>query len=824
VRRVDVEELIEDLGGGCASVQAVRALQHRQEAKRLLMLKMLLERAADGHQEQFARADFANAFEMLARLQADHPELIGRLLNYPSTGAWLGHSLRRLAAPAKSATPIWADLGYLGWLAAAALLQAGERGSSPIVIRDGHVMLPGMGLARVGPETASGLGEFLVTADGFEIRSPGSPGVVAHPHNESASWTPLPRVMIPDFGQEGIVLDAADPFLNAACTRSNRALFTAAVDGGYSSWPALLLDAADGLLDAACPAHRAPVAAWLHVVRPKQTPGPGHSASDTSPESFGSVATSTPRDAADLARTLVHEFQHAMLGALQDCVSLTEPSSGQQFYAPWVGAMRSAEMLLQGAYAHLGVVAFLRGYGRFPAGRFAQRTGEECDSLASEVSWALGHLRGSGVLTSQGTRFVDALRTVTASWPTPLADSPRRLRHRATELVRTNNPPTPLTARMLTAYLDACSEHGPLHAQITADLGSRLLLGTQFPPYQVVTPAGLRAGIAADCPALPSLADPRELPARQRSAPWNFLCAELDRWDRLDAAERLRAARVLARLGFWATLASLPIGHDPADRTLGGLRLAALHCGALHAVRGATPELGAEAFRIQRDIAANPDMPVGARLSAAVNATVMYGRSGSPAANVWERAEIAQRIVPQASRGELSDLLLSAYWRGISFAPLAGGNHRVVAEMLDESERLARQAVAAPATGQRLLAAENLHLVLETRGQAASLANDAQSAHGYLAELARRDPLDARPFVRLGNLFLVHEDFTRASHAYRRAALLGAPHTAYARELLAFAENRARVLRLRGGKPPSQRSPEARTIELSPFVSRAQAE
>jgi HEXXH motif-containing protein len=793
VHGVDAADLIEDLASGCASVKAVRALAHEQSLKRLLMLKILLDRGGEQHPAQFARADFVSGLETLARLQVDHPQMIGRLLHYPGTGAWLGHSLRRLTARAESRVPLWVDLGYMGWLAAAARAQVREFGSSPIVIREGCVVLPGMGLARVGSGMASGVGQFEVTAEGLAIQYVGSSlPLMVHTDTASTSWTPLRHLMVPGFAQEGIVLDAADPFLSAMGTLPSPAARTVSADTGRTPWEALLL-AADRLLDTACPAHRAPVAAWLRVMQPKGR-GPEYAASDTSPESFGSVAMSTPRDAPELARTLVHEFQHALLGALQDCVSLTQPSSGRQFYAPWVGAMRPAEMLLQGAYAHLGVAVFCRGYGRCAVRRSARKhADEECDSLASQVSWALDQLRTPGTLTSQGAQFVGRLRQAAARLRSPRARPPVHV---------AINPPPPLTATILTAYSDLRSERGPLHAQVTADLGSRLLQGSPFPPYQVVTPAGLRASIAADWPGLRTLSDPRQMQPRQRSAPWSFLCDELDGWDRLDLAEQLRAARVLARLGFWALLASLPVRHDPINCPLDGLRLMALHCTALRTVRGATAELGAESFRIQRSIAANPDLPVSARLSAAVNATVMHGRSGSHPAAVWECVGVAQQLVSQAARGELSDLLLSAYWRGISFAPLAEGNHRLVAEMLDESERIARQAVASTTPEQRLLTAENLHLVLETRGQAAGLSNDARSAD-YFAEFARRDQLDARAFTRLGDYFLSHNEYTRADHAYRRAALLGAPFTAYARGLIALLEDPDLLQRRRIGTLPA---------------------
>lgn len=779
---MDAVELIEDLGTGRASVEAVRALEREQAVKRLLMLKILHSHGSDLYPEQFVRAGFASGLETLARLQASHPSMVGRLLHYPGTGAWLGHCLRRLKARSVSRVPLWTDLGYIGWLAAAARVQAGEFGSSPIVIREGHVMLPGIGLARVGSGTDSCLGEFLLTTEGFEIQDVrNQPSLVVCIAGENASWMPLRRVMVPGFDPGGVVIDDADPFLHAERVPPGCTPFSTAVGAEDAPWQALLLSA-DRLLETACQAHRAPVTAWLRVVQPTGTQRPGHATSDTSPESFGSVVTSMPRDAAELARTLVHECQHAMLGALEDCVPLTQPASGRQFFAPWVEAMRPARMLLQGAYAHLGVAAFCRGYGRCSTRRSdRQRAEEESDRLAAQVFWALSHLRIPGVLTGPGAQFVDRLLGTAADL---------RVHGRRAAAPAAGKSPAPLTATMLAAYFDLCSEQGPLHARATADLGRRLLEGSPFPPYQVVIPAGLRAGIAVDCPDLPALSDPRQLPVRQRSGPWSFLCTELDQWDRLNVVERLRATRVLARLGFWTHVASLPIRHDSAECTLDELRLIALHCRALRVTRGATPELSAEEFRIQRAVAADPRLPVHARLSAAVNATVMHGRSGSPPADVWESAELAQRLAAQAPPGELSDLLLSAYWRGISFAPLAEGNHRGVAEMLQESEGLAVRAVTTSAPEQQLLSAENLCLVLETRGQAAELADDAQSAGQYFAELTYQDPLDARCFVRLGDFYLGHGEFTAACHAYRRAALLGAPHTAYARGLLVLLEDR----------------------------------
>ena len=79
--------------------------------------------------------------------------------------------------------------------------------------------------------------------------------------------------------------------------------------------------------------------------------------SATSPAAFGAVATSWPPDPVTLAETLVHEFQHVKLCGLLDMVPLTEPG-GEKVYAPWRQDPRPAGGLLQGIYAHLGIVRF----------------------------------------------------------------------------------------------------------------------------------------------------------------------------------------------------------------------------------------------------------------------------------------------------------------------------------------------------------------------------------------------------------------------------------------------------------------------------------
>jgi hypothetical protein len=111
-----------------------------------------------------------------------------------------------------------------------------------------------------------------------------------------------------------------------------------------------------------------------------------------------------------LAETLVHEFQHVKLCGLLDLLPLAE-SGGEKVYAPWRRDPRSAEGLLQGVYAHLGVSRF------WAVQQYAET--EPDDILGAQVQFArwrltiaagVETLRQTGCLTPEGERFTELLR------------------------------------------------------------------------------------------------------------------------------------------------------------------------------------------------------------------------------------------------------------------------------------------------------------------------------------------------------------------------------------------------------------------------------
>jgi hypothetical protein len=163
-----------------------------------------------------------------------------------------------------------------------------------------------------------------------------------------------------------------------------------------------------------------PIADGVSVIVPLTPQSETDLISATSPAAFGAVATSWPPDPVTMAETLVHEFQHVKLCGLLDMVPLAS-SGGELVYAPWRQDPRPAAGLLQGIYAHLGIVRFWQ----------AQRQAETDpdDILRAHVQFArwrsaigsaIDTLMRTGCLTPEGVRFVGLLHAQSRA----LADEP----------------------------------------------------------------------------------------------------------------------------------------------------------------------------------------------------------------------------------------------------------------------------------------------------------------------------------------------------------------------------------------------------------------
>jgi len=348
----------------------------------------------------------------------------------------------------------------------------------------------------------------------------------------------------------------------------------------------------------------------------------------------------------------------------------------------------------------------------------------------------------------------------------------------------------PQTLELLAAYFDLASDSGPIHARTVADTGRRFLAREPIPLYQVLPAAQLRACISRDCPQAPRISDPRELAQGTRTPPWDYLCAQLDEWDDLDPLAQLEVAQVLYRLGFWAVIISIvPVGHQP-EPTLNGARLALLCYAAADLTGEKDPGIQAGTRELLAIVATNVDMPPDARLRAATNLVVHHARGDHSISAMQRWHGVAQRILADHHSKALDPVLLSTYWRGVSFVPYVQGDRSETIFMLDEAERLAHEALATEKPEDGLLATEVLYPLLETRGRTCAEYRDFDGAEHYYRALVVHDPLACLTHFRLAEFLLHQGRFKESVPEYRRAADLGAPITDIAQARLeALAQN-----------------------------------
>ncbi|GIF62077.1 hypothetical protein Ais01nite_01120 [Asanoa ishikariensis] len=349
---------------------------------------------------------------------------------------------------------------------------------------------------------------------------------------------------------------------------------------------------------------------------------------------------------------------------------------------------------------------------------------------------------------------------------------------------------TPRTAELLAAYFDLRSDRGPLHARVLCVMGRNLLRGQPIPACQSVTHSTLRYSIRMDAPHLPLIDDPRALPPHDRSPEWAHLCGLTDNWEALPVGDRLRVARVLHKLGFWATLLKLPAtGDEERDRHHQRALTRLRHIAEAKLQGDDSGVVPPEMYDDYAATASDEDAPREERVSAAVNLAVQHGRSDRDPKKVAHWAGAAQDLLVHAPPGSLSLRLASAAWRAISFMPFYQGDHTATAAMLDEAERLAVAAVDRATDDDRVIAVENLRVLYGTRGAAAAVAGDSAAVAGDSAAATafyRRavdlDAEDPQTHVTLGDHLVRTGDLEAAHDAFAIAAQLGAPCTRYARE------------------------------------------
>jgi HEXXH motif-containing protein len=386
--------------GGRAVVRELREAQH---SKHTMLLLAIAGAARDADPADPGTVAFRAAYKLLTRVQALDPGSSRWLLTLPHLGSWAHDALIRLE---QESMP---DFAYLACAAAAVAVRAGVPFDLDVPVRDGCVLLPGLGLLAVGGETAWVRlrcdGEQLTAGDRVAVArlalSPDYGSGQPVPH-----WRGTPAVRAAADGLAwDVLLVTDDPYLDRYTLPMSAGLSA----GELRPWRQCVQSAWDVLVRH----HRwaaGPIADGVSAIVPLTPQSQTDLISATSPAAFGAVATSWPPDPVTMAETLVHEFQHVKLCGLLDMVPLAE-SGGEKVYAPWRQDPRPAGGLLQGVYAHLGIVRFWA----------AQRHTEidPDDVLRAQVQFArwgpaidsaVGTLLQTGCLTPEGARFAGLMR------------------------------------------------------------------------------------------------------------------------------------------------------------------------------------------------------------------------------------------------------------------------------------------------------------------------------------------------------------------------------------------------------------------------------
>lgn len=401
------------LSSGHGTDAAVATLKHGMLAIRMILLRTLIDELLLQLPEIAEHARLSTAYRGLVDLQRSHPSEVAALLSYPHTGLWLAHVLQRMHTVIDDGeTPLWADCGYLGWLAAAGGITCRTEGSMTLVVRDGVVMLPGLGMARLGSTEYCGHSELHWTSDGIlHFSGDNETLVVTSVDSETdPGWLPLRRLRAAAEEPE-VLLDDLDPFRDLQDDRPVSSRLTPEEARAWqqsfaAAWELLQRD-----LDQYVP----PMRGCLWIVAPLSAQPLVNSTSHTSLNGVGCVYTTAPADPCQLALTLVHEIQHTKFTLLTDQILLFEPDPVCRFYAPWRDDPRPIPGLMHGIYAFFGVTDFWRVH-RHAACHGSMQAHVDFELWRMQVEEAIAQASKSGLLTAAGVDFLEALGASMRPW------------------------------------------------------------------------------------------------------------------------------------------------------------------------------------------------------------------------------------------------------------------------------------------------------------------------------------------------------------------------------------------------------------------------
>jgi HEXXH motif-containing protein len=402
----------DDLARGVGGSGVVLRLRRAERSRRLLLLRALVEETAKVPELFGLLPPARDAWELLARVQERAPSALEVILAHPYTGSWVGYTARLLRNGITGTCPMWMHAGHLHALAAAAAIHAGLDFHTHIPLWNGNAMLPTLGLARLAAnspcsvaEVRSERGRVEVSNDVARVRLPPAFAV------DAPGWWGIRRLTTRAGEQVlSVRLDDLDPY---------RGLYEPVVPQRLDPteadvWRALL-DQAWRLIVHHLPDIADALPAGLDSLVPRPAMAFRMPSASTG-EAFGSAIISRPPDAASLAATLVHEFQHIRLGGLLHLTRLHDDDPRERFYTPWRDDPRPIGGVLQGVYAFFGVTVFWRALARAGPRTPDRRAAFEFAYWREQTWRVLRTLRDDPMLTPAGRRFLAGIAERLGPW------------------------------------------------------------------------------------------------------------------------------------------------------------------------------------------------------------------------------------------------------------------------------------------------------------------------------------------------------------------------------------------------------------------------
>lgn len=432
----------------------MRRLRRAERSRRKLLLRALMEVAAKAPELLGPLPPLDVAWELLARVEARWPKAFDRLLTHPYMGSWAGYTTRLCRNGMDGVGPLWIHLGHVHALAATAAIRAGLDFETEVPAWNGNVMLPSLGMARLTASSPFSVavvrgdaGRYTVTNDNGSVCLPSPPS------DDAAGWWSVRKVRTRVGPHRfALRLDDLDPYRGLYEPVPPQRL----PDTELDDWAQLIGEACQ-LIVAHLPGFAESMPVGLNSIVPKPQVLYRNPSASTG-EAFGSAVVGRPTDGASLASTLIHEFQHIVLGGVLHLIPLYDNDPRERIYVPWREDPRPLGGAIQGVYAFFGVAAFWRALAEARPGD--RRAAFEF-AYWRQQSWrTLRALRDDAALTDAGRRFLDGIAERLGAWQSePVREDVAELAaaaaqdHLAGWRVRHLRPSTPVVTELTSSWL-----------------------------------------------------------------------------------------------------------------------------------------------------------------------------------------------------------------------------------------------------------------------------------------------------------------------------------------------------------------------------------